>query len=85
MKLYDSEAFMGWYVAADGSVRSKGTLYFELHPHGQMMRGGWFGQSYTASVVYGFCAVARERAVAEVLVTDIARSKGQSAAWPKMK
>ncbi len=28
MKLYDSEAFMGWYIAADGSVRSKGTLYF---------------------------------------------------------
>ncbi|WP_084461508.1 helix-turn-helix domain-containing protein [Nocardia kruczakiae] len=85
MKLYDSEAFMGWYVAADGNVRSKGTLYFELHPHGQMMRGGWVGQSYVAPVVQGWCAVARERWVAEALVRDMARTEGQLKAWPTLK
>jgi hypothetical protein len=26
---------MGWYAATDGSVRSRGTMYFALHPHGQ--------------------------------------------------
>jgi transcriptional regulator with XRE-family HTH domain len=84
MKLYDSEAFMGWYVAADGSVRSKGTLYFELHPHGQMMRGMWVGQSYTAPVVYGWCAVARERWVSEALVRDMAATGGHLKAWPTL-
>ncbi|MGW5520028.1 helix-turn-helix domain-containing protein [Nocardia africana] len=84
MKLYDSEAFMGWYVAADGSVRSKGTLYFELHPHGQMMRGGWFGQSYVSPVVHGWCAVARERWIAEALVRDMAQTKGHLTTWPNL-
>ncbi|MBO0856284.1 MAG: helix-turn-helix transcriptional regulator [Nocardia sp.] len=83
-RLYDSEALMGYYVAADGSVRSKGTLYLDLHPHGQMMRGMWTGQSYTAPVVYGFCAVARERAVAELLVGDMAGRDGHLTAWPTL-
>ncbi|NKY52474.1 helix-turn-helix domain-containing protein [Nocardia vermiculata] len=84
MKLYDSEAFMGWYVAADGSVRSKGTLYFELHPHGQMMRGMWAGQSYVGSVVHGWCAVARERATSEALIRDMARTQGHLKTWPNL-
>lgn len=85
MKLYDSEALMGWYVAADGSVRSKGTLYFDLHPHGQMMRGMWTGQSYVAPVVYGWCAVARERWVAEAIVREMSKAKGHLATWPTLK
>lgn len=79
-----SEAFMGWYVAADGSVRSKGTLYFELHPHGQMMRGMWAGQSYVGPVVHGWCAVARERATSEALIRDMARTQGHLKAWPNL-
>ncbi|AHH18975.1 putative DNA-binding protein [Nocardia nova SH22a] len=84
MKLHDSEAFMGWYVAADGSVRSKGTLYLELHPHGQMMRGVWAGQSYVGSVVHGWCAVARERWITEALIRDMSSTEGHLAAWPTL-
>ena len=34
LRLWDNEILMGWYAADDGSVRSKGTMYFVLHPHG---------------------------------------------------
>jgi transcriptional regulator with XRE-family HTH domain len=32
LRLWDNELLMGWYAANDGSVRSKGTMYFVLHP-----------------------------------------------------
>ena len=34
MRLWDNEVLLGWYAANDGSIRSKGTMYFVLHPHG---------------------------------------------------
>ena len=34
LRLWDNEVLMGWYAANDGSIRSKGTMYFVLHPHG---------------------------------------------------
>jgi hypothetical protein len=34
-RLWDNEVLMGWYAANDGSIRSKGTMYFVLHPHGE--------------------------------------------------
>jgi hypothetical protein len=34
LRLWDNEILMGWYAANDGSVRSKGTMYFVMHPHG---------------------------------------------------
>ena len=37
---------MGWYAANDGSIRSKGTMYFVLHPHGLHMSGRWVGLGY---------------------------------------
>jgi hypothetical protein len=37
---------VGWYAASDGSVRSKGTMYFVMHPHGINMTGRWVGLSY---------------------------------------
>jgi transcriptional regulator with XRE-family HTH domain len=30
LRLWDNEVLMGWYAANDGSIRSKGTLYFVL-------------------------------------------------------
>jgi len=33
-RLWDNEVLMGWYAANDGSIRSRGTMYFVLHPHG---------------------------------------------------
>ncbi len=39
LRLWDNEVLMGWYAANDGSIRSKGTMYFVLHPHGLHMSG----------------------------------------------
>ena len=40
---------MGWYSANDQSVRSKGTMYFVLHTHGQQLTGRWVGIVMTPS------------------------------------
>lgn len=37
LRLWDNEILIGWYAAIEGSVRSKGTMYFALHPHGLHM------------------------------------------------
>jgi transcriptional regulator with XRE-family HTH domain len=54
LRLWDNEILMGWYAAADGSVRSKGTMYFVLHPHGMAMQGRWVGLSYDGTIVSGY-------------------------------
>jgi transcriptional regulator with XRE-family HTH domain len=54
LRLWDNEILMGWYTAADNSVRSKGTMYFVLHPHGQQMFGRWVGLSYDGMIVTGW-------------------------------
>jgi transcriptional regulator with XRE-family HTH domain len=59
LRLWDNEILMGWYAAIDGSVRSKGTMYFVLHPHGQHMYGRWVGLSYDGKVVTGWGTMAR--------------------------
>jgi hypothetical protein len=46
LRLWDNEILMGWYAASDGSVRSKGTMYFVMHPHGISAAGRWVGLSY---------------------------------------
>ena len=56
LRLWDNEILMGWYAANDGSVRSKGTMYFVLHPHGISMTGRWVGLSYDGKIVTGWGA-----------------------------
>ena len=50
---------MGWYAANDGSVRSKGIMYFVLHPHRMEANGRWVGLSYDGKVVTGLGGMAR--------------------------
>lgn len=45
---------MGWYVADEGAVRSKGTMYFVLHQHGLHMVGRWVGLSYDGPIISGW-------------------------------
>jgi transcriptional regulator with XRE-family HTH domain len=61
LRLWDSEVLMGWYAADDGATRSKGTMYFVLHPHGLTMRGRWVGLNYDGAIVTGWGAMARDR------------------------
>jgi hypothetical protein len=59
LRLWDNAVLMGWYAATEGSVRSKGTLYFALHPHGQSATGRWVGLSHDGVVVTGSASLAR--------------------------
>jgi hypothetical protein len=71
LRLWDNEILMGWYASTDSSVRSKGTLYFTVHPQGQRMIGKWVGLSYDGEIVTGWAAVARTDAEARRLVTNL--------------
>jgi hypothetical protein len=59
MRLWDNEILMGWYAAKDGSVRSKGTVYFVVNPQGRRMTGRWVGLSWDGNTVTGLAAMTR--------------------------
>ncbi|MFD0594141.1 helix-turn-helix transcriptional regulator [Catellatospora coxensis] len=71
LRLWDNEVLMGWYAANDGSVRSKGTMYFVLHPHGQQMRGKWVGLSYDGKIVTGWGGIGRTEADARAIIDEM--------------
>lgn len=59
MRVWDNEVLMGWYVANEGAIRSKGTVYFTLHQHGVNAVGRWVGLSYDGPIVTGWGTLAR--------------------------
>jgi hypothetical protein len=59
LRVFDNEALMGWYVADEGAVRSRGTMYFALHQHGTYMVGKWVGLSHDGPVISGWGAIAK--------------------------
>ncbi|WP_189336297.1 helix-turn-helix transcriptional regulator [Actinoplanes ianthinogenes] len=71
MRIWDNEILMGWYVADEGAVRSKGTLYFVLHQHGTHMTGRWVGLSHDGPVITGWGAMARTEDEAVALVHQL--------------
>ncbi|MFC9895046.1 helix-turn-helix domain-containing protein [Nocardia sp. NPDC127579] len=82
MRLWDGESLMGWYVASDGAVRSKGSLYFAVNPHGSHMVGSWVGLSQSGLVIRGWGAIARERDHVERLIAELVASNGNLRVWP---
>lgn len=70
-RLWDNEVLMGWYIADEGAVRSKGTLYFVLHPHGIRLRGRWVGTSYDGAIISGWAAMAPTEADARQLIDSL--------------
>ncbi|NKQ57585.1 helix-turn-helix transcriptional regulator [Amycolatopsis sp. K13G38] len=73
-RLWDNEVLLGWYAANDGSVRSKGTMYFVLHPHGTTMRGRWVGLGYDGKIMTGWGSMAREKDDANTVIDDLKAS-----------
>jgi hypothetical protein len=71
LRLWDNEILMGWYAASDGSVRSKGTMYFAMHPHGIHATGRWVGLSYDGNIVTGWSSMARTEEEARKLVSEL--------------
>lgn len=76
MRLFDNDVLIGWYVSTEGAVRSKGSIYFKLHPHGLYAAGRWVGLSYDGDIITGFGAMARESSAAEGAVRDLIERGG---------
>src|SRR5664280_1098235 len=76
LRLWDNEILMGWYVATEGSVRSKGTMYFVVHPHGQTMSGRWVGLSHDGPVITGWGALAKTEEAVRKLMNTLKREQG---------
>lgn len=79
LRLWDNEVLMGWYVATDGGVRSKGTLFYLIHPHGQRMTGRWVGLSYDG-LVTGWATMAKSEAEARELMDELRGKKAAESA-----
>jgi transcriptional regulator with XRE-family HTH domain len=71
LRLWDNEALMGWYIADEGAVRSKGTMYFALHQHGIHLTGRWVGLSYDGPVITGWGTIARTEEEAVTLMNSL--------------
>lgn len=71
MRVFDNEVLMGWYVANEEAVRSKGSLFFSLHPHGQSAVGRWVGLSFDGPIISGWSALARTREDVEQLMQSL--------------
>jgi len=78
LRLWDNEILMGWYAATDGAVRSKGTMYFVLHPHGLPLLGRWVGLSYDGKIVTGWAAIAKAEDELPDLVESLKETGGTS-------
>jgi hypothetical protein len=72
LRLWDNEILIGWYAADDGSVRSKGSHYLVIHPHGLEFHGRWTGLSFDGPIQSGWSAFARTEDAAARLLDDLA-------------
>lgn len=76
LRLWDNEVLMGWYAANDGSIRSKGTMYFVLHPHGNTAGGRWVGLGYDDKIMTGFGSMAKTAEAAEAVIAKLNQEHG---------
>jgi hypothetical protein len=70
-RLWDNEVLMGWYVASEAAIRSKGTLYYVRHPQGLHLRGRWVGMSFDGPIQSGWAAMAHTQDEARQLLDDL--------------
>jgi transcriptional regulator with XRE-family HTH domain len=76
LRLWDNELLLGWYAATEGAIRSKGTLYFVLHPHGLNMSGRWVGLGYDGRIMSGWASMGQTREESEETMTKLMQSEG---------
>jgi hypothetical protein len=76
LRLWDNEVLLGWYAANDGSIRSKGTMYFVLHPHGLHMSGRWTGLGYDGRIMTGWAAMGQTQEESEQTMARLISSEG---------
>jgi transcriptional regulator with XRE-family HTH domain len=71
LRLWDGQVLMGYYAAADGNVRSKGTMFFVFHAQGEHAHGRWVGLSYDGPVVSGYATLARDHEQAKAVMNRL--------------
>jgi hypothetical protein len=71
LRLWDGRVLMGYYAAADGNVRSKGTMFLVLHAQGKHAHGRWVGLSYDGPVVSGYATLARDQGRAKAVMSRL--------------
>ncbi|MEU6696947.1 hypothetical protein [Pseudonocardia sp. NPDC046786] len=76
LRLWDNQVLTGWYAATDGAVRSKGTMFYAMHPHGIYMTGRWVGLGYDDEVMTGWASMGKTRDESESAMTDLISSRG---------
>jgi transcriptional regulator with XRE-family HTH domain len=76
LRLWDNELLLGWYAATEGAIRSKGTLYFVLHPHGLNMSGRWVGLGYDGRIMSGWASMGQTREESEETMAKLMQSEG---------
>ena len=74
LRLWDNEILIGWYTAIEGSIRSKGSLYYAIHTHGQKMTGRWVGLSHDGLIITGWASIGKTAAAAEAAMTPLTDS-----------
>ncbi len=79
LRLWDNEILMGRYAADDQAVRSKGTLYLVIHPHGHQIHGRWTGLSYDGLVQTGWAAITRTEEAARALLRTVSAAGSTNA------
>lgn len=77
-RLWDNEALIGWYRSTENAVRSKGSMYLALHPHGTHAWGRWVGMSYDGLVISGWAALSRERDHSQDVIHHLIETDGAS-------
>jgi len=75
LEVWDNQHLLGWYVAREPNVLSKGTLYFVLHPSGKEMSGRWVGRSYDGELREGYGCLARSHEEAHNMVNSLVGAK----------
>lgn len=76
LRFWDNEVLTGWYAANDGSIRSKGTMYLVMHPHGIHMSGRWVGLGYDDKIMTGWASVGKTAEESEATMTDLIARDG---------
>jgi len=58
--IYDNNHILGYYLARDTNITSKGTIYFVLSPSGESLKGIWAGCNYDADFNWGYGVIAKD-------------------------
>jgi transcriptional regulator with XRE-family HTH domain len=76
-RFWDNQVLTGWYAANEGTIRSKGTMYFFMkHAHGLSMIGRWVGLGYDDQVMTGWATMGKTREDSEQAMDELIAERG---------